>query len=225
MECELCNEINVDLSLCIRPFEIICWKFERGERACVDSSFAAARIRQLTFPGVWAVSLTFRYCFIKIRFSKSICTQKYIYKLVRLFYLKEARLDFNMIEDKRDLERVPSPTECKMSSKASAFSIAAIIGEQSNSRASDNVSPTGKFYRKYLCYILFSFFYLFESYSVNRRFNVFAKSIDSCQPAQSAQADMKRNFSLSLNFLLVKGPFYIMTQSVDWQSRFFMDSY
>ena len=30
--------------------------------------------------------------------------------------------------------------------------------------------------------------------------NAFAKSIDSCQPAQSAQADLGRNFSLSLNF-------------------------
>ena len=28
--------------------------------------------------------------------------------------------------------------------------------------------------------------------------NAFAKSIDPCQPAQSAQADMGRNFSLSL---------------------------
>ena len=31
--------------------------------------------------------------------------------------------------------------------------------------------------------------------------NAFAKSIDSCQPAQSAQADMKRNFSLPRNSL------------------------
>ena len=37
----------------------------------------------------------------------------------------------------------------------------------------------------------------------------FAKSIDPCQPAQSAQADMGRNFSLCSNFLHVKGPFYI----------------
>ena len=33
----------------------------------------------------------------------------------------------------------------------------------------------------------------------------FAKSIDSCQPAHSAQADMGRNFSLSSIFLHVKG--------------------
>ena len=37
------------------------------------------------------------------------------------------------------------------------------------------------------------------------RVNKSAKSIDSCQPAQSAQADMSRNFSMSLNFLHVKG--------------------
>ena len=40
------------------------------------------------------------------------------------------------------------------------------------------------------------------------------KNIDPCQPAQSAQADMGRNFSLSINFLHVKGPFYIIIQSV-----------
>ena len=32
----------------------------------------------------------------------------------------------------------------------------------------------------------------------------FTKSFDSCQPAQSAQADMGRTFSLSLNFLRVE---------------------
>ena len=41
--------------------------------------------------------------------------------------------------------------------------------------------------------------------------NAFAKSIDSRQPAQSAQADMDRNFSLPLMFVHVKGPFCIMT--------------
>ena len=41
-----------------------------------------------------------------------------------------------------------------------------------------------------------------------------AKSFDSCQPAQSAQADMSRNFSPSLNFLRVNGWFYILNQSV-----------
>ena len=33
-----------------------------------------------------------------------------------------------------------------------------------------------------------------------RRLNVFAKSFDPCQPARTAQADMCRNFSLSLDF-------------------------
>jgi len=42
------------------------------------------------------------------------------------------------------LDRSPSPTALKMSSRASAFSIAAIIGEQTHARASDNVSPSGK---------------------------------------------------------------------------------
>ena len=41
--------------------------------------------------------------------------------------------------------------------------------------------------------------------------NDYAKSIDLCQPAQ---ADMGRNFSLSLNFLPLKEPFYIIIQSV-----------
>ena len=36
-----------------------------------------------------------------------------------------------------------------------------------------------------------------EPYSVKRGLNAFAKSVDSCQPAQSAQANMNRNFSLS----------------------------
>ena len=40
-----------------------------------------------------------------------------------------------------------------------------------------------------------------EPCSVKRGLNAFAESIDLCQPAQSAQADMGQNFSLSLNFL------------------------
>ena len=40
------------------------------------------------------------------------------------------------------------------------------------------------------------------------RVDAFAKSIDSCQPAQSAQADMGRNFSLSVQFLHFKRLFY-----------------
>ena len=47
---------------------------------------------------------------------------------------------------------------------------------------------------------------------MKRGLNVFAKSIDPCQPALSAHADMGRNFSLSLNFLHVKGLFHIMKQ-------------
>ena len=43
--------------------------------------------------------------------------------------------------------------------------------------------------------------FLFEARSVKRVLNTFAKRIDSCQTAQSAQADMGRNFSLSLVFL------------------------
>ena len=46
--------------------------------------------------------------------------------------------------------------------------------------------------------------------SVTMGLDVFAKSIDSCQPAQFAQADMSRNVSLSLHFVRVKKPFYIM---------------
>ena len=49
--------------------------------------------------------------------------------------------------------------------------------------------------------------------SLRKGLDAFAKSIDSCQPAQSAQADKGQCFSLCLN-LLVKGPFYIMDQSV-----------
>ncbi|WAR11364.1 TBX20-like protein [Mya arenaria] len=45
-----------------------------------------------------------------------------------------------MIRD--EVERISSPTTIKMSSRASAFSIAAIIGEQPLRRASDNVSPS-----------------------------------------------------------------------------------
>ena len=43
--------------------------------------------------------------------------------------------------------------------------------------------------------------------------NAFAKSIDSRQPAQSAQADMGRNFSPSFSFLPVKWLFLLMIKS------------
>ena len=39
---------------------------------------------------------------------------------------------------------------------------------------------------------------------VKRVLNAFAKNIGSCQPAQSAQADMERNFSPYLYFLRIK---------------------
>ena len=53
--------------------------------------------------------------------------------------------------------------------------------------------------------------YLYEPHSVIGELNAFAKSVDSCQPVQSAQADMGRHFSLSINVLLVKG--YILHQN------------
>ena len=48
----------------------------------------------------------------------------------------------------------------------------------------------------------------YEPWYVKGRRNAFAKNIDSRQPAQSEPADVSRYFSLSLNFLPVKGPFY-----------------
>ena len=47
-------------------------------------------------------------------------------------------------EEIRDSDSRPLAPNLKLSTKASAFSIAAIIGEQSLARASDNVSPSGK---------------------------------------------------------------------------------
>ena len=41
-----------------------------------------------------------------------------------------------------------------------------------------------------------------------------AKSIDSGQPAQSAQADLSRNFSLVANSLYVPGPVYPIIKTV-----------
>ena len=49
---------------------------------------------------------------------------------------------------------------------------------------------------------------------MKRGFHGFAKDIDSRQPAQSAQADMGRNFSLSLIFLHVEGQLYSMIYSI-----------
>ena len=47
-------------------------------------------------------------------------------------------------EENREVDARPLAPSLKLSTKASAFSIAAIIGEQSLARASDNVSPSGK---------------------------------------------------------------------------------
>ena len=54
----------------------------------------------------------------------------------------------------------------------------------------------------------------FKNSLVKKGLNALTKSIDSCQPAQSAQADMSRNFSLFLNVLYVKRQFYLMTKFV-----------
>ena len=51
-----------------------------------------------------------------------------------------------------------------------------------------------------------------------RGLNAFAKSIDLRHPAQSAQADMGRNFSLLLNLMRFTGPFYLMNKSVYGQN-------
>lgn len=56
-----------------------------------------------------------------------------------------------MIQEESD--RRSSPAVLKMSTKASAFSIAALIGEQPLKRASDNASPSGKF-KLYVYYLL-----------------------------------------------------------------------
>ena len=53
----------------------------------------------------------------------------------------------------------------------------------------------------------------FKQYSVRRVLKAIPKSIGPRQPAQSAQADMGRNFSPSIN-LRAKGTFHIMTRSV-----------
>ena len=42
------------------------------------------------------------------------------------------------------------------------------------------------------------------SHTLKRGLNASVKSTDSCQPAQSAQANKGQNFSLSLNFPYVK---------------------
>ena len=44
--------------------------------------------------------------------------------------------------------------------------------------------------------------------------NTSTKSIDSGQPAQSAQADLDRNFLPKVNFVHIKGPYYLMIHFV-----------
>ena len=44
--------------------------------------------------------------------------------------------------------------------------------------------------------------------SFKRELNTLAKNIDSCQPAQSAHADMSRNFLLLIIFIDVHETFY-----------------
>ena len=56
---------------------------------------------------------------------------------------------------------------------------------------------------------------------MKRGLNAFAKSIDTCQPAQFAQADMCRYFSLSLYFLHVIRPMHTMTQWIDGHYAFY----
>ena len=54
--------------------------------------------------------------------------------------------------------------------------------------------------------------HIYELFSVKKGLDASAKSIDSDQPAQSAQSDLGRNFSLSVIFQHVKGPVYPMDQ-------------
>ena len=49
----------------------------------------------------------------------------------------------------------------------------------------------------------------------------FRKSIDSCQPAQSAQADNGRNFLVSLFFFSRGWTIYTLIQSIDGQIDFY----
>ena len=57
-------------------------------------------------------------------------------------------------EENRDVDARPLAPSLKLSTKASAFSIAAIIGEQSLARASDNVSPSGKLPKIFLRHLM-----------------------------------------------------------------------
>ena len=60
-----------------------------------------------------------------------------------------------------------------------------------------------------------------ETITVKRELNASEKSIDPCQPAQSAQADMGRKFSLFFNFSACQKTFYITILSVVWRNGFY----
>ena len=49
-----------------------------------------------------------------------------------------------------------------------------------------------------------------EPFSMKKESNASSKSIDTDQPAQSAQADLGRNFLLLVNFLHIKELYYFM---------------
>ena len=49
-----------------------------------------------------------------------------------------------------------------------------------------------------------------ESLFVEQGLNASAKYIYSCQPAQSAQTDLSRNYLLVLSFMYIKGLYYHM---------------
>ena len=63
-------------------------------------------------------------------------------------------------------------------------------------------------YNKYIHPSSYSLRVRYKLCTMKRGLIAFAKSIGLCQPAQSAQADINRYFSLSLNFLNIKGLFY-----------------
>ena len=58
-----------------------------------------------------------------------------------------------------------------------------------------------------------------RSRSYKEVFNVLAKGIASCQPAQFAQADMGRNFLPFVKLIHPNGPFYTHPYRVDCQSK------
>ena len=51
-------------------------------------------------------------------------------------------------------------------------------------------------------------------FSICKKGDAFAESIDPCHPAQSAETDHTQNCLLLVNCLRVKGPVYLKIQSV-----------